>query len=262
MKRRRRKSSKLDYTKLTPVEVYNHVLKGTLLTFPNGYVTPENMKPIIREVILNRNKLTREEICDKVNTTYLREYNLGGAIKAFRTKIYELISYCFPEFDIKPWELTKLNNGFWKEEKNRKDFMLWLAEKESIDLESIDSLKRIDARLVQKYGGSKPLQYGGGLYNLILLIAKVDVKEWQVIKMRVWTEEKAKEAVKWLIEEQLNWSYDEVVEKISARVFYKHNLGGLLLKYCNHSPLKALQIAYPGVYTKVKNVRPEYLIKK
>ena len=55
---------------------------------------------------------------------------------------------------------------------------------------------------------------------------------------------------------------DEVVDKISARVFYAYDLGGMLCKHCNHSPIKALQIAYPGEYTKLRNVRPEYLRKK
>lgn len=257
MKRTRRKPSGLDYATLTPVQVYDHVVAGTILTFPNGFVCPENMKPIIREVILNRNKLTRKEIRIKLNASYLREYNLGGAIKSFHTNIYELITYCFPEMKIKPWELNKVQDSFWKEKENRKEFMDWIVQKEKIDVYSIQDLKRINVKLVEKYGGSKPHVYGGGLYKLILLVAKVEVKEWQVIKMREWTDEKIREAVKWLIEEKLMWSEEEVINKLSANVFRKYNLDGMLQKNCNHSPLKALQIAYPGKYTSLKNVKPD-----
>jgi len=262
MKRKRRKSSELDYTKLSSIDVYNYVVAGKLLKFPNGFVTPSNMKEILREVILNRLKFTREDICQKLSYSYLKKIHLGGSRKAFDTNIFKLITYCFPEMNIKYWELNKVQNSFWENENNRKEFMLWLAEKESIDVTSIDSLKKIDARLIQKYGGSKPLKFGGGLYSLILLIAKVEVKEWQVIKMRVWTEAKVKAAVKWLVEEQLKWTHEDVVNKISAKIFYEYDLGGLLSKYCDHSPIRALQVAYPGEYTKVRNSRPEYLRKK
>lgn len=260
MKRRRRNKSGLDYANLTPVQVYDYVVAGRILTFPNGYVIPENMKEILREVILNRHKLKREQICQNVNYTYLKRYQLGGARRAFNSSIYELITYCFPEFNIKRWELNKVPNGYWKNQEFKREFMLWLAEKESIDLKSISDLARINAKLIQSYGGSKIID-DMTVFEAIKLIAQTDVREWQVIKMPVWTEEKVTAAVRWMIEEKLGWTHDEVVEKISAKVFYAHGLGGMLCKYCNHSPIKALQVAYPGKYTSLKNVRPEYLRK-
>ena len=261
MKKRRKNTSNIDYTKLTSIEVYDYLVAGKILKFPNGFVTPHNMKEIVREVVLNRLKLTREEICKKLSYIYLRKYKLGGSKRAFNSNIFNLITYCFPEMDIKYWELNKVENSFWEKEKNRKEFMLWLTQKENIDLTSIDDLRILDAKLIQKYGGSKALKFGGGVYSLILLVAEINVKEWQVVKMPVWTEAKVKDAVKWLIEEQLKWTHEEVVKNISAKVFYENNLGGLLSKYCDHSPIRALQIAYPGQYTKVRNSRLEYLKK-
>ena len=82
------------------------------------------------------------------------------------------------------------------------------------------------------------------------------------MKTSTWTDEKVTEAVKWLIEEKLKWSEEDVINKMSASVFREYNLDGMLQKHCNHSPLKALQIAYPGKYTSLKNVRPDFLRKK
>lgn len=261
MKRRRRNKSGLDYATLTPVQVYDYVVAGRILTFPNGYVIPENMKEILREVILKRHKLTREQICKKVNYNYLKQFQLGGARRAFDSNIYELITYCFPEFDIKRWELNKVPNGYWKNVEFKREFMLWVAEKEGINLKSVSDLSRITAKLIQSYGGSKVID-DITVFEAIKLIAETDVREWQVIKMPAWTGQKVKEAVRWMVEEKLGWTHDEVVEKISAKVFYAHGLGGMLCKYCNHSPIRALQIAYPGEYKSLKNVRPEYLRKK
>lgn len=262
MKKRRRNKRGLDYVNLTPIEVYDYLVAGKIQTFPNAYVIPENMKPILREVALNRLKLSREEICKNINDEYLKQYYLGGIRKAFNQSIYQMINYCFPELNIKPWELNKIQNGFWAQEQNRKDFMEWLVQKEKINVKSIEELRKIDVKLIEKYGGTKPLVYSGGLYQLILLVAKIDVKEWQVVKVRYWTKEKIIKAVKWMIEEKLMWSEEEVVEKISVNVFREYNLDGMLQKHCNHSPLKALQIVYPGKYTSLKNVKPDSLRKE
>ena len=259
MRRRHTRSKKLDYSKLSPIEVYGYVEAGVISRFPNNYITKENMRKIIREVILNRLKLTREDICEKVNYTFLRKYYLGGSKIAFNSNVYNLITYCFPEFDIKYWELNKVENGFWEKEDNRREYMLWLAKKENIDTKSIDDLKRINARLINSNFGSKALKFGGGVYQLVLLIAEVDIKEWQLIKISCWDEEKVKDAVKWMIEEKLKWTHEDVVNNISAKVFYDNDLGGLLSKFCYHSPIKALKIAYPGEYTKVRKSKPEYL---
>ena len=255
------KSKNIEWYKLEPMEVYNLLLSGAIKKFPNGFITKDNMKRIIREVILNQHNMKREDICRTLRYGYLKKLKLGGSKIAFNANIFELISYCFPEMDIKYWELNKVKDGFWEKEENRKEYMLWLAEKEKIKLDSLEDIKRIDARLITKNHGSKVLKFGGGVYSLILLVAQVDVKEWQVIKMSVWTEEKVVEAVKWLIEEELNWSKEDVIAKISAKTFYEHDLGGLLCKYCDHSPIRALNVAYPGEYTKVRNSRPEYLRK-
>ena len=253
------KAKKIDTTFLTPLEVYSLVVNGDLKKFPNGYITKESMKEILRQVILEKLHMSREEICHTISYPYLRKYKLGGTRRAFNSSIFSLITYCFPEFDIRYWELNKVEDGFWEKEKNRKEFMIWLAEKEGIYLNSIHDLTKINAKLIQKYGGSKAIKYGGGVYELIKLVAEVDVKEWQVIKMPVWTEEKVRNAVKWLVEERLKWTKEQVVDGISANVFYDNDLGGMLKRYCNHSPLRALQIAYLGEYTKVRNSRPEYL---
>lgn len=262
MVKTRKKSSKIDYLDMTPIEVYEYLLDKRLLKFPNNFVTKENMKEIIREVLLNRQKLTREEICDKVNRDYLKKYKLGGARRAFNNNIYELITYCFPEMKIEYWEMNKTENGFWLNAENRLKYIQWLVKKENIDVKSIDDLKKLTSRKITHNHGSKALKYSGGVYELVLMVAEVDVKEWQLVKTSVWTEEKAIKAVKWLIEERLKWTKEEVIENISVKIFYENDLGGLLTKYCDHSPLKALQIAYPGEYTSLKNIKPWQFVKK
>lgn len=245
----------------SPIEIYDFVIDGTLNMFPNYYVTKENMKPVLREVLLNREGLKREDIC-KINYRYLSKYRLSGAKIAFNGSIFELLDYCFPEMKIKKWEANRVTDDFWKSKKNQKEYMKWLIKKEKINPSIIGDLRRIDSRMIDSNCGRKAREYAGGVFNLILLIAKVDVKEWEVMKMFHWNDEKAISAIKWLIEEKLKWSYEQVVNNISVKVFADNGLDGLLRIHFKHSPLKALQLAYPGEYTKVKNSRPLNLMRK
>lgn len=250
-----RKKKEFDYSEMTAIEVYELVCDKTIKRFPYGFVTKDNMKEIIREVILNRLNLGREEICNELNRQYLTKYHLGGARKAFKYNIFNLITYCFPEMKIKYWELKKAESGFWEKYQNRLEYMRWLVKKHNINVKSIDDLSKINAELIDSNHGSKARIYSNGIYELILMVAEVEVKEWQVIKMAKWTEEKAICAVKWLIEEKLKWTKEEVINNITVQIFYDNDLGGLLSKYCGNSPLKALQIAYPGEYTNLKHER-------
>lgn len=243
---------RVDVEGLSPLEVYQLVLDGTLRRFPYGYVSAPNMKEILRYVVLEKLSMSREDICKNLSYVFLRKYKLGGSRLAFDASIFKLITYCFPEFDIRYWELNKVEDAFWEKEENRKEFMLWVAEKENIHLDSLADLRKFDVELIQKYGGNRARKFAG-MYNLITLVAEIDVKEWQVIKMPVWNEEKAKASVKWLIEEKLRWTKKQVENNLSSKVFYDNDLGGMLKNYCNNSPIKALRLAYSNEKFKLKN---------
>lgn len=248
MKKKRNRTSKIDYTSLTALEVYSLLINNEIPKFPPGFVSKEAMKEIIREVILNKEKFKREDICANVSYDYLGKYKLRGSRRAFDNDIFQLITYCFPEFDIKHWELKKVRNGFWASEKNRKEYMEWLIQKENINPTKLSDLKKISAELIDKNLGRKAREYSNGVYNLILIISKIQIKEWQVINISKWDDKKAIEAVKWLVEERLMCSDKDVFDKITIKAFEENDLGGLLQNYFKHNVIKALNLAYPGKF--------------
>lgn len=250
---------KFDWSKMDSIDVWKAVRTGELKVFPNNYLNKNNCKELIRYLVLDELKLSRDEIL-KINWKFLSNYQLGGTRKFLWGKIYKALNFCFPEYDIKPWEVTKATPGIWKDPKIRTNFIIWICKKENLNLSNIDDIRKISADLINKYGGSRALREAGGLYELIYPAVdnKLNLKEWQLIKVNFWNKEKTISAVHWLIEEKLKWSHDEVVNNLSASIFYKNDLGGMLSKFCNNSPLCALQIAYPGEYTYLKNIKPKY----
>src|SRR5699024_1415139 len=58
----------------------------------------------------------------------------------------------------------------------------------------------------------------------------------------------ASKAVKWLIEEELKWSTNEVREKINYETFSNYNLAGMLAKAFNNNMFDAIDYTYPDTF--------------
>lgn len=245
------KNKKINYLSMDPVEVWHLVRSGNLKTFPNHFLDKEISKILVRQLVLFELNMNREDILN-LDQEFFSSYKLGNVRHFFDCKVYNIVSYCFPELEIMPWEMKKSPAGMWKDENMRNSFVKYVAKKENIDLTNVEDLKRFSAIMIQKYSSSKPLVYAGGLFELIKPVIPDNIKEWQIFKVPKWDKEKAITAVKWLIEDKLKWNHEQIYNNLSASVFYKYDLGGLLSKFCNNSPLKAISLAYPE-YANLKN---------
>lgn len=240
---------KVNYFEMPTLDVYNMVLKGELKKFPNNYLDKNTVKELVRYVVLSQCKYTREDVIEKLNHKFFQERLLGGARIPFDKCENEMIIYCFPEWNIKHWELRKTSPKFWMQPKNQKDFVLWVAEKEGIDLATKEGLRSFTVAHVQKYGGHKAIKYAGGMFELLNTVNCNKYQEWEITKVASWSDEKIVQATKWLIEKKLKYTPEQVCN-IKVADFQKYNLDGMLQKGCNHSILYALDLTYPGKYTR------------
>lgn len=246
-------SKQCNWMLMEPLEVYSMVAKGQLGKFPNNYLDKDSIKEIVRHVILNIYGYSRDDVTENVNHDFFMGNYLGGARKFFNKSDIELLVYCFPEWDLRPWEFKRVQGGFWRSSDNRREFIIWLAEKEGLNPYSKEGLRKITAEVLNKYGGSKALLYAGGLYELLDSVCPGKYMKWEIIKMSSWTEQETVEAIHWLIEEKLRYTPEQVC-KMKVAEFDAYNLGGMLQKGCGHSIMKALELAYPGKYYR-KNSR-------
>lgn len=237
-----------DLSKVKPIEVYKMILQGEIKKFPRDYLTPNICKEIAREVILNELKFSREDICNNCTSIFFDQLHMTTFRKKFNYSLNDMVIYFFPEMNIKQWELVKTTDNFWKNKENQKELIYWLAEKENLDLNKLEDVQKINSRLLNNYGLSKAIQSAGGTYELLSTAIGDRFKRWEVINIPIWTEELAIEATKWLIEKKLHWSDEQVYFNLTAKTFKENSLGGMLLIMFNHSPLAALNLAYPGKY--------------
>lgn len=247
-----KKRNTIDTLNLSEVEVYLLVRSGKITRFPNGFLDKSTCKEILRWLCLDYYHMNRESIC-RIDSSFLFCNFLSSFRKVFGNNMYHLICYTFPELNIKEWETLKVQNNFWHDKGHQKEFVEWIAEKEQLDLKNIDDVSKITAEMIAHYGGSKARKIAGGTYELVSTATGSRFQEWELFKMDIWTEEKAVKAVKWLIEDKLKWSDEQVKSSLTASVFYRNDLGGMLKHYCGNSPIKALEIAYPGKFTSLKH---------
>ncbi|SHH23863.1 hypothetical protein [Clostridium grantii] len=83
-----------------------------------------------------------------------------------------------------------------------------------------------------------------------------DFKPWDLVNAPnyYWQGEKGKEnaiaATKWLLEEKLKWSYEDIIENLNHQIFIDNNLLGMLKKAFNASLYIAMESTYPGQFKK------------
>ena len=255
--RRRRKYIKRDYTRMRPMDVYDLVRYGDLKKFPNNYLDKDTIKSIVRHVFLKELKLKRKDLL-LLDHDFFMERSMGGFRKFFNMKDYYVIKYCFPEWDIRAWEMRKVEPGFWEDKENQKEFLLWVMEKEKIDPYSKESLRKLTARTIIDHGGSRILKSEDDIYTIVGPVIEYRFKEWEIMKVRVWKKEKIISAVKWLVEEKMHYTLEQACT-LKVSDFKEYNLDGMLQKGCNHSILYALNLTYGNVFAR-GGIRGIYLI--
>ena len=75
-------------------------------------------------------------------------------------------------------------------------------------------------------------------------------KEWEFkqVPSRFWNREKGIEAIRWLVEENLKLSDDDLKEQLSYKLFVDNSLSGMLNTCFNNSPYQAINTAYPNKF--------------
>ncbi|MBR1884059.1 MAG: DUF4046 domain-containing protein [Clostridia bacterium] len=231
---------------LSSEEVYEKVARGEIPSFPNYFWNKEVAIELLRYVVITKMKMSKEDICRLDLRQFLKDVKLVTARKQFEDD-YQMINAAFEELEIMPWELRKVKNNFWKSRENRLKALLWLAKKEEINLENVSEVRvKITSKLVYNYFGNKAIKYSNGsLFEFLDLYYEGRYKEWELLsKVGHWNDEKVKEAVRYMAG-KMKLDTKEDLASVKVEDFKKFGLDGMLSKACRHSPLIAMQIAYP-----------------
>ena len=221
-------------------------LSGVSKSFWNMETAKEATIWLIEEKL----KWSDEDIKEKLSANIFKKNSLGGMLAVlFNDSPYRAIENAYPG-KFKPWELPSVPQKFWNLE-TAKEATIWLIE-EKLKWSDEDVKQKLSRKIFREnsLGGMLVILFNDNSYFAIENAYPGKFKPWELtsVPQKIWNVETAREATIKLIEEKLKWSDDDIKEKLSANIFKKNSLGGMLAVLFNDSPYRAIENAYPGKF--------------
>lgn len=254
-----KKYTKEELYKMDAVEVYKLVLEGNYIKrFPAGFwQQPEaldNASKCIRYLIEDVLYLSDNDLKARLCRKMFDDNKLRGMLNTcFNGSPLKAIQLAYPN-KFKPWEFNIVNNGYWQDINNIIESIHWLIE---------DKLKLTDDELKEKLSrnifsdngldGMLSSCFNSSPVKAIQLAYPNKFKPWEFncVAKNYWNDtSNGIKATRWLIEEKLKLTDEELKEQLSLKLFADNGLIGMLSSCFNNSPFKAIEMTYPGKFKK------------
>lgn len=180
----------------------------------------------------------------------MKEYKLGGMyLKCFCTDLFAVIDNAYPG-TFKPWEMAKKPHDFWTDHNCRLALEWLIEDKLKLDIGNPEKKIESDDFIKNGLSGMLNMRFQNQPYRVVEFMYPGRFREWEITKTckDFWTMENAIEAIHWLFEEKLKWSDYEIMSNATSHTFRENGLKGMMTKFFEGSPYKALEAAYPGKF--------------
>ncbi len=161
--------------------------------------------------------------------------------------------------------LKRFPNGFFTDKYNGKlralNCVKYLLE-DILNFTIEDIKTKTLGTILNKYKLRRTYSDAFNSVNEIIITLYPNIKEWELktVRPNYWNYETGKDATRWLIEEKLLLSKDNIKNKLSCELFIKNGLSGMLQTCFNNSPFLAINSIYPNEFREweLPNVPREY----
>ncbi|NHJ33565.1 MAG: hypothetical protein FK732_11960 [Asgard group archaeon] len=243
-------------TSLTDEEVrklIKYKLEGKITQLPYGFWRcdrgKEHSSIAIKYLIEEHLKLNLEDVPKTISAKTFHEAGLFRIlVEFFDSSYFKALEYTYPGC-FQPWQFRKGMTGIW-EGSVGKDRSLQairnLLDKLKIKLEEIP--KQVSYKTFKQNGLGGMLQtlYNSSPFQAINALYPGKFKPWEFSVKNYWIQETiqmARESTKWLIEEKLNLTLNEINE-VRRKDFLEFNLGQMLRIFYQNSHILALTDVY------------------
>lgn len=248
--------SKERSTSLTEEEVrklIKYKLEGKIAQLPYGFWRcvkgKEHSRIAIKYLIEEHLKLNLDDVPKAMSAKTFHEAGLFRIlVEFFDSSYYKALEYTYPGH-FEPWQFRKGMTGIWSGSTGKSRSLQAirnLLDKLDIKLEEIP--KKISYKIFKQNGLGGMLQtlYNSSPYKAINALYPEKFKPWEFSVKNYWTQEAlqtARESTKWLIEEKLKLTPEEINE-VKRKHFLYFNLGQMLRVFYQNSHLLALTDVY------------------
>jgi len=233
------------------VQIYKDVLEGRKRIFPHGtWDNKQNGAEVTRYLIEEVLGWTREDVCQHLGTKTFKENKLKGMLaQCFGNSSYTALDYTYPG-KYKPWELQSVPQDFWTEH-TVKEAITWLIE-EKLEWHPNDVRENLGTMTFKENNLEHMLRQFFKFSPHAALEAAYpgEYLPWEIkhTPKNYWNTDTGVTATRWLIEEKLQWSRQQVCDHLDKHEFIKAGLGGMIHHIFGNSPYAAIEAAYPGQY--------------
>jgi len=148
-------------------------------------------------------------------------------------------------------DLFRFPTGFWLRpdaEKNAIEVTKYLLEN-LLDLtdEQIKEIITNEFFRIHRLAGMLHIVFNHSTYKAINTVYPNKFKPWELkcVPQSYWTSESGIQATKWLIEEKLKYSDEDIRNYLSTKTFSENGLCGMLQTLYSSSSFNAINLAYP-----------------
>ena len=163
--------------------------------------------------------------------------------------IKDAINSSYPNI-FKPWELDAAPRSYWTVQTGIEATKWFIEEKLKWSDENVKKNISVDIFIVNGLMGMLKQVYNGSFFEAINSAYPNKFNHWEFSKCprNYWTLERGIEATKWLIEEKLKWSDNDIKKFIRVTTFTTNRLYGMLEIVYGSSPFKAINSLYPDKF--------------
>lgn len=210
---------------------YPNKFKQWQFIVASGYWTIDNARESIKWLIEEKLKLSSNEEIISLTLKDFKKYGLITPLKLFykSNPIHAFVDI-YPE-KFKIWNAKDTPNGYWTKE-NAISAIHYLVE-DKLHLSDDDIKQKWNNKLLieNKLGYMMKHIFNNNTYAAIDAAYPGKFKYWEISRVpsTYWNDNTIKDAVKWLIEENLKFtSLEEAKEKILKKDFYNNGLSYII----------------------------------
>lgn len=245
-----------------PAELYIQIYQGKRKRFPSGYFRYDTNSAAVHKIVRYfitdiLGYRTREDILRKIRKQDFYNHKLAGLVAIKYSSSPSLAAMdAFPELDMQPWEFHECHNNYWAgeggEERAVEAFRFMFHQRMGLFTkeEILPHLNHEKIRGTELVGAFKVV-FESNLYLCAEKCFPGMFKEWEPgehVVNNYWTKEKGIKALRWLFDEHLRFTRDEILAHFSRNFAKKHQMYGMLQTCFNSNVFEALDAAYPGEY--------------
>ncbi len=246
----------------TVVGAYEDVLDGRRKLMPVGIFTgvqgQANGAILTRHLVEEVLQMAPADVPRQINMHVFRKHRLASMLAvAFRASPSAAVLAAYPG-RYHPWEFARCPQRFWKGARGRQNAIAatrWLFEKK-LRWRVATIARRCSQETFVANGLSGMLQhvFGSSPFRALDAAYPGRFKPWDLphVSTSYWKGDVGRKhaagAIRWMIDERLVWSEEQVKDRLSRKHFQAHRLGGLLSGRYKFSLVAALEDAYPGRY--------------